>query len=97
MTRVEWTLLDGGAVEAVVAMFVNREQVNSVRITPSRGDGGVDILDRAAGPGGGDAAYQVKRYTEALTAKQKSEVEKSLRTLERDPRWAGSTSPSGTW
>jgi len=89
MTRVEWTLLDGGAVEAVVAMFVNREQVNSVRITPSRGDGGVDILDRAAGPGGGDAVYQVKRYTEALTAKQKSEVEKSLRALERDPRWAG--------
>lgn len=70
-------------------MFVNREHVNSVRITPSKGDGGVDILDRKAGPDGGDAVYQVKRYTEPLSARQKAEVEKSLRTLMRDPRWSG--------
>lgn len=89
MTRVEWTRLDGADVEAVVAMFVNREHVNSVRITPSRGDGGVDILDRQAGPDGGDAVYQVKRYTEALTARQKAEVAKSLQTLASDPRWSG--------
>lgn len=89
VTRVEWTRLDGGDVEAVVAMFVNREHVNSVRITPSRGDGGVDILDREAGPDGGDAVYQVKRYTEPLSARQRSEVEKSLQALVRDPRWSG--------
>jgi hypothetical protein len=89
MTRVEWTRLDGADVEAVVAMFVNREHVNSVRITPSRGDGGVDILDRQAGPHGGDAVYQVKRYTGALTARQKAEVEKSLQALASDPRWSG--------
>lgn len=88
MTRVEWTRLTGDDVEAVVAMFVNREHVNSVRITPSRGDGGVDILDRRAGPNGGDAVYQVKRYTEALTPRQKTEVEKSLQTLATDPRWS---------
>ena len=89
VTRVEWTLLGGEEVEAVVAMFVNREHVDSVRITPSKGDGGVDILDRRAGPRDGDAVYQVKRYTEALSAKQKAEVEKSLRALARDPRWSG--------
>ena len=89
VTRVEWTRLDGGDVEAVVAMFVNREHVNSVRITPSKGDGGVDILDRKAGPDGGDAVYQVKRYTGPLSARQKAEVEKSLQTLVRDPRWSG--------
>lgn len=33
MTRVEWTRLDGADVEAVVAMFVNREHPNSTRIT----------------------------------------------------------------
>jgi hypothetical protein len=48
MTRIEWTRRDGHDVEAVVAMFVNREHPNSTRITPSRGDGGADILDRAA-------------------------------------------------
>lgn len=89
MTRVEWTRLNGDDVEAVVAMFVNREHVNSVRITPSEGDGGVDILDRRAGPNGGDAVYQVKRYTAALTSRQKSEVKKSLQTLATDPRWSG--------
>ena len=42
VTRVEWTQTE------LAAMFVNREHVNSVRITPSKGDGGVDILDRDA-------------------------------------------------
>lgn len=88
MTRVEWTRLDGADVEAVVAMFVNREHPNSTRITPSRGDGGVDILDRGAGPEGSDVVYQVKRYTEPLGSTEKKAVEKSLKTLIKDPRWA---------
>jgi hypothetical protein len=45
--RVEWRRYEGDDVEAVVAMMLNREHPNSVRITPSQGDGGVDILDRA--------------------------------------------------
>lgn len=57
MARVEWTRLEGNDVEALVAMFVNREHVDSVRITPSKGDGGVDILDRAAGPGRSDVVH----------------------------------------
>jgi hypothetical protein len=88
MTLVEWTRLEGGQVEAVVAMMVNRERPNPVRITPSRGDGGVDILDRKAGPGGSDLVYQVKRYTDKLTAKQKKDIEDSLVTLMKDERWA---------
>ena len=88
MTRVEWTRLDGDDVEAVVAMLVNREHPNSVRITPSRGDGGVDILDRRAAADGTDVVYQVKRYTGPLSSRQMDEVEKSLRRLMEDPRWA---------
>ncbi|MEV4513791.1 hypothetical protein AB0K00_33130 [Dactylosporangium sp. NPDC049525] len=84
MSRVEWTRLEGNDVEAVVAMFVSRENPTSVRITPSRGDGGVDILDRLSG----DKVYQVKRYCEPLNKKQKDEVEESLKTLTEDPRWA---------
>ncbi len=88
VSRVEWTRLEGNDVEAVVAMFVNREQPNSVRITPSRGDGGVDILDRAAAVDGTDAVHQVKSYCEPLSSRQKDEVKKSLQTLINDPRWA---------
>lgn len=94
MGLVEWTRLEGGQTEAVVAMLVNREHPNSVRITPSRGDGGVDILDRRAGPLGTDHVYQVKRYTaedqasgDSLDARQKAEVENSLKALTTDPRW----------
>jgi hypothetical protein len=53
----------GDDVEAVVAMFVNRERPRSVRITPSRGDGVVDILDRDAAGDRSDEVYQVKRYS----------------------------------
>lgn len=88
MSRVEWTRLEGNDVEAVVAMFVNREHVNSVRITPSRGDGGVDILDRNAGPNGTDVVYQVKRYTGPLSTNQKDAIEESLTTLTQDERWS---------
>lgn len=95
MTRVEWTRLEGNDVEAVAAMFVNRERPRSVRITPSIGDGGVDIVDPGAGPDGTDDVYQVKKYTEPLTSRQKSEVEGSLRTLTSDERWADLR--LGTW
>ncbi|GLZ00783.1 hypothetical protein [Actinoplanes sp. NBRC 103695] len=87
MGRVEWTRLEGNDVEAVVAMFVNRERPNSVRISTSRGDGGIDILERGAGPAGGDDVHQVKCYCGPLTARQKEEVKKSLARLTTDPRW----------
>ena len=87
MAPVEWTRLEGGQVEAVVAMFVNRERPESVRITSSKGDGGVDILDRGAGPDGTDVVYQVKRYTDKLTSKQKSDIKDSLDRLMSDDRW----------
>ncbi|MFV2145607.1 hypothetical protein [Isoptericola sp. G70] len=72
-------------------MFINTEHPNSVRITPSKGDGGIDVLDPSADSGGGDIVYQVKRYAEALSSKQKTEVENSLKRLlgpDADPRWA---------
>ena len=77
MHRVPWERHAGDDVEAVVAMMVNREHPDSTRITPSKGDGGIDILDSLAGPDRGDVVYQVKRYARPLTNKQKKEVEKS--------------------
>lgn len=88
MTRISWERYEGNDIEAVVAMLVNREHPNSVRITPSKGDGGVDILDRRAAANGGDVVYQVKRYTEPLKTSQQSKVEESWARLRSDPRWA---------
>jgi hypothetical protein len=89
MTLVEWTRIEPGQVEAVVAMLLNRERPTSVRITPSRGDGGVDILDRGAAEGGGDVVYQVKSYTGSIGAREKASIKDSLDTLRSDERWAG--------
>ncbi len=99
MTRVEWTRLEGNDVEAVVAMFMNREHPRSTRITPSIGDGGIDILDRNVNGSGLDVVYQVKRYPGPLTPGQRNEVEGSLKRLkgpgsdndkiQKDPRWEG--------
>lgn len=89
--RVSWDRYEGNDVEAVVAMLLNREHPNSTRITPSQGDGGVDILDRRAAPEAGDVVFQVKRYAAPLTSGQKTKVEKSLKRLldpdKGDPRW----------
>jgi HJR/Mrr/RecB family endonuclease len=79
MTRVEWTRYEGDDIEAVVAMFINREHPNSTRITPSVGDGGVDILHRGAA-GGKDVVYQVKKFAAPLSKGQYKQVRKSLRT-----------------
>lgn len=95
MARVEWTRLEGNDVEAVTAMLVNREQPSSVRITPSIGDGGVDILDPGAGGDGADDVYQVKKYTKPPTSRQKAEVKDSLKALAADERWADLR--LGTW
>ncbi|CEG94496.1 restriction endonuclease [Propionibacterium freudenreichii] len=88
MARVAWERYEGNDVEAVVAMLINRERPNSVRITPSRGDGGIDILDRGAAANGGDVVYQVKRYTGPLSTAQQNNVEESWTRLQTDPRWA---------
>jgi hypothetical protein len=78
MARIEWTRRDGDDVEAVVAMFVNRERPNSTRITPSRGDGGVDIVDRGAASDGRDEVNSppATRTSSTITS---TEVAASLR------------------
>ncbi|MER7607455.1 restriction endonuclease [Nocardioides sp. NPDC127503] len=89
--RVAWSRYEGNDVESVIAMMLNREHPNSVRITPSKGDGGIDILDRGAGPSGGDVVYQVKRYSGPVSASQKGKIKKSLDRIfdpeKLDPRW----------
>jgi hypothetical protein len=88
--RVEWRRYEGNDIEAVVAMMLNREHPDSVQITPSQGDGGVDILDRGAADDG-DVVYQVKRYSAPLNAGQKGKIVRSAKRLldsdAGDPRW----------
>lgn len=68
-------------------MLLSREYPSSTRITPSVGDGGVDILDLGVAADGGDVVYQVKRHTRPLTTAQQRRVEESLSRVLTDPRW----------
>lgn len=90
--RIEWGRYGGDDVESVIAMMLNREHPDSVRIRPSQGDGGVDVLDRGAAPDGGDVVYQVKRYAGPLDANKRNNVRHSLESVlhptKRDARWA---------
>ncbi|MFI6742740.1 hypothetical protein ACIBI9_58445 [Nonomuraea sp. NPDC050451] len=76
MTPVNWERLPGETVEEFVAAMLLLRNPHGNRITPSRGDRGVDI--RIANPDGYDI-YQVKRYCRPLTARQASDVEESWR------------------
>lgn len=85
MTRVEWSRLAGDDVEAAVAMFLSCDFPHAQRITPSRGDAGVDVLvvqeDRTA-------VYQVKSFAGPFTSSQKRKVKESMEALTVDPRVA---------
>ena len=80
MARVEWTRTEPGDIEHVVSMLLCRENPSAVRIRPSRGDGGIDVLAPSR-DGMGVAVYQVKSFTSNLMVGQKAQAERSFRRL----------------
>ena len=66
----------------MVAMFISADYPEAERITPSSGDGGIDVLVKTDKT----RVYQVKKFTDPLTDKQKKQVEKSVDALVTDPR-----------
>src|ERR1039457_5157975 len=79
MARVEWTRTEPGDIEQAVSMLLCRENLYAIRIRPSRGDGGIDVLTPSSE--GGVAVYQVKSFSSNLTAGQKAQAERSFRRL----------------
>ncbi|WJZ03241.1 restriction endonuclease [Corynebacterium freiburgense] len=87
MARIPWTTLSGEDVESIVALLINSEYYETVRITPSQGDGGVDILHRDKYGPGKDAVYQVKKFSTQLKHAQKKQIINSIKAVLKDPRW----------
>ena len=84
---IEWTRLSGEQVEELVAILINREYEKSTRITPSRGDGGIDIISPDHDSSNGCEIYQVKKFSSTLNSSQKRQIESSLKSLINDKRW----------
>lgn len=77
--RIPWTRYSGEDVESVLATFISLEERNAIKIRPSRGDGGIDLIVYL------DAEtvdiYQIKKFAENLKSSQKAQIENSWKEL----------------
>lgn len=78
MSRVEWTRRTPEEVESVIAFMLCREFPNAIRIRPSQGDGGIDIMVPSPS---GVTIYQIKSFAQNLTFSQKKQIQRSFDTL----------------
>lgn len=42
--RIPWTRYSGEDIESVLATFISLEERDAIKIRPSRGDGGIDLI-----------------------------------------------------
>src|SRR5512132_3986928 len=80
MTRVSWTTLHPSETEAVVSVMLLRESPNAMRVRPSIGDGGIDVIEVTPD---GWLVDQIKYFPTNLTSGQKAQVEKSYCEVRR--------------
>lgn len=85
MSRIEWTRYNGDDIESLVAMFISGDYPEAERITPSKGDGGIDVLVKTDKT----RVYQVKKFSGPLSSSQAKQVKKSVDRLCSDPRVKG--------
>ena len=74
--RVEWTILGGELAESVLAVLVYSDIPKALRVRPSQGDGGIDIL--VAAQADRTNVYQVKKFATNLTGSQKGQIDRSF-------------------
>jgi hypothetical protein len=78
MARVEWSRHSGDDVELAIAIMLSRDNKGAMRIKPSRGDKGIDILVPVEG---GYEVYQVKSYTGEIDRTRKRHIKQSWKRL----------------
>ncbi|CDM77204.1 hypothetical protein MSS4_01984 [Mycobacterium marinum] len=78
---VPWSELEPDQAETLLAVLLYNEHRRAVRVRPSRGDYGIDVLNpNPIAPETFDV-YQIKYFHGTLTASQKGQVEKSFRRV----------------
>lgn len=78
MARVEWSRRAPEEIEHVLSILLYREHPSAVRIRPSVGDGGIDVLVPVQG---GHEVYQIKSFATNLGPSQKRQIEDSFKRL----------------
>jgi hypothetical protein len=77
-TRVAWATLQPAETEHVVSVMLCREDPSAMRIRPSRGDGGIDVITVNAT---GWVVDQIKYFSASLTSSQRTQVRESFERL----------------
>ncbi|GGI12530.1 hypothetical protein GCM10007377_01420 [Galliscardovia ingluviei] len=78
--RIPWERISGDDVETIIAVFICRENPEAMRIRPSRGDGGIDLLCKR--DDGSYDVYQVKKFATNLSNSHKSQIVNSWRRVQ---------------
>jgi hypothetical protein len=81
MTRVEWSALSGDEAETVLSNLLYNSDERALRIRPSQGDYGIDVIVPAAADRRKWDVYQIKKFAQNLSANQKGQIEKSFRRV----------------
>ena len=76
--RVEWLALGGDEVETLLANLIYNHDGRAIRIRPSQGDYGIDIIIPAAAKPEKWDVYQVKKFAQNLTSGQKAQIVESF-------------------
>lgn len=66
-------------METLLAVFICKQRPEANRVRPSSGDNGIDLQVKN-GDGTYDV-YQVKKFAHTLKTSQKSQIKKSLKSL----------------
>lgn len=76
---MEWAALSGDEVEAVLSNLLYNEFERALRVRPSQGDFGIDVI--VPTPENRWDVYQIKKFSQNLTSNQKGQVEDSFRRV----------------
>lgn len=79
LAPIPWERYSGEVVEGVLATYICRLNPNIVRIRPSRGDRGIDLMDNHGD--GTVTVYQIKKFASNLKKSHKRQIGESLDTL----------------
>ena len=66
MAPVEWTVISGEQAEDVLSNLLYSEHTNAVRVRPSQGDLGIDVLVPVDATGEPFDVYQIKKFANTL-------------------------------
>ncbi|OZG64232.1 hypothetical protein BHAP_1399 [Bifidobacterium hapali] len=84
---IPWGNLSGEDMETLLAVFICKQRRDANRVRPASGDNGIDL--QVKNDDGTYDVYQVKKFAHNLKTSQKSQIRKSLKSLNNYIRETG--------